>query len=73
MQRVIIFTEYRATQKWLHDLLEREGLAEPGRLLTLYGGMNTEDREAHQSRVPGRPQGIRGADSAGDGCRLRGH
>jgi len=45
MQRVIIFTEYRATQKWLHDLLEREGLAEPDHLLTLYGGMRTEDRE----------------------------
>jgi SNF2 family DNA or RNA helicase len=45
-RRVIIFTEYRATQKWLHDLLERTGLATPGRLLTFYGGMRTGEREA---------------------------
>ncbi|MCT7964237.1 DISARM system SNF2-like helicase DrmD [Laspinema sp. D1] len=44
-QRVIIFTEYRATQKWLHDLLAGAGLAEGDRLMTLYGGMNSEDRE----------------------------
>jgi ERCC4-related helicase len=31
-ERVILFTEYRATQKWLYDLLAREGFAEEGRL-----------------------------------------
>lgn len=44
-QRVIIFTEYRATQKWLYDLLANEGLARGDRLMTLYGGMASEDRE----------------------------
>ena len=44
-RRVIIFTEYRATQKWLHDLLAAEGLAGQDRLLTIYGGMTPEDRE----------------------------
>ncbi|MCT7992557.1 DISARM system SNF2-like helicase DrmD [Laspinema olomoucense] len=44
-ERVIIFTEYRATQKWLYDLLAGQGLAEGDRLMTLYGGMNSEDRE----------------------------
>ncbi len=44
-QRVIIFTEYRATQKWLYDLLANEGLASGDRLMTLYGGMASEDRE----------------------------
>jgi hypothetical protein len=34
-RRVIIFTEYRATQKWLHDLLTAEGFAEQDRLLTI--------------------------------------
>jgi SNF2 family DNA or RNA helicase len=44
-ERVIIFTEYRATQKWLQDLLSSEGFAERGRLLTLYGGMESKERE----------------------------
>ena len=26
-ERVVLFTEYRATQKWLHDLVAREGFA----------------------------------------------
>jgi ERCC4-related helicase len=43
--RVIIFTEYRATQAWLHDMLAGEGLAARGRLLTLYGGMDMAERE----------------------------
>src|SRR5690606_28757395 len=34
-QRVIIFTEYRDTQNWLHDLLAGAGLTGEGRLLTL--------------------------------------
>ncbi len=44
-ERVIIFTEYRATQKWLYELLVRERFGESQRLMTLYGGMNTDDRE----------------------------
>jgi hypothetical protein len=44
-QRVIIFTEYRATQKWLYNLLAAEGLASGDRLMTLYGGMDSQERE----------------------------
>lgn len=44
-QRVIIFTEYRTTQKWLYDLLAGQGLVQGDRLMTLYGGMNSRDRE----------------------------
>jgi len=44
-ERVIIFTEYRATQKWLYNLLATEGLVAGERLMTLYGGMKSEDRE----------------------------
>lgn len=44
-QRVIIFTEYRATQKWLHNLLAVHGFASDERLLTLWGGMDSEERE----------------------------
>src|ERR1019366_5050895 len=44
-ERVIIFTEYRATQKWLYDLLARHGFAEEGRLELIYGGMPSDQRE----------------------------
>lgn len=44
-QRVIIFTEYRATQSWLQDLLFSEGFTESGRLEVLYGGMDDKARE----------------------------
>lgn len=46
-ERVIIFTEYRATQKWLQRLLVDAGLAGDGgqRLALMYGGMPDEDRE----------------------------
>lgn len=43
-ERVIIFTEYRDTQKWLFELLEAHGLG-GDRLAQLYGGMDDEDRE----------------------------
>ena len=44
-ERVLIFTEYRDTQKWLVERLASEGLAEAGRLETIYGGMDEDDRE----------------------------
>lgn len=44
-ERVIIFTEYRATQNWLFGLLVAEGLASDDRVLMLYGGMETDKRE----------------------------
>ncbi|MBD2112539.1 MULTISPECIES: DISARM system SNF2-like helicase DrmD [Cyanophyceae] len=44
-QRVIIFTEYRATQKWLYNLLAAEGLVAGDRLMTIYGGMESLERE----------------------------
>ncbi|KKL88041.1 hypothetical protein LCGC14_1928680, partial [marine sediment metagenome] len=43
--RVIIFTEYRDTQNWLQTLLAAEGLTAGERLMTLHGGMNTDERE----------------------------
>ncbi|HND20853.1 MAG TPA: DISARM system SNF2-like helicase DrmD, partial [Acidobacteriota bacterium] len=43
--RVIIFTEYRATQKWLHQILANEGYARDERLMLLFGGMDAQDRE----------------------------
>jgi len=76
--RVIIFTEYRATQKWLHDLLEREGLASQGRLLTLYGGMRTEEREAVKAAFQADPREsevriLLATDAASEGIDLQNH
>jgi superfamily II DNA or RNA helicase len=45
-ERVIIFTEYRATQNWLKTVLATEGFPGGDRLLTMYGGMDPHDREA---------------------------
>ncbi len=44
-ERVVVFTEYRDTQRWLADLLDRYGLAAGGRLELLYGGMDPDERE----------------------------
>jgi superfamily II DNA/RNA helicase len=44
-ERVIIFTEYRATQNWLKEVLAVEGFTDGDRLLTMYGGMDPEKRE----------------------------
>jgi len=77
-RRVILFTEYRATQKWLHDLLERAGLAEAGRLLTLYGGMKSEEREQIKAAFQADPaeSSVRillATDAASEGIDLQNH
>ncbi len=55
-ERVIIFTEYRTTQKWLYDLLASEGLVQQERLMTLYGGMKSEEREKIKAAFQANPQ-----------------
>jgi superfamily II DNA or RNA helicase len=44
-ERVVVFTEYRDTARWLADLLDRYDLADHGRLEQLYGGMDDKARE----------------------------
>lgn len=77
-ERVIIFTEYRATQKWLHDLLAAHGFAGNNRLLQIYGGMPLEDREkvkaafqAHPDDAPVRI--LLATDAASEGLNLQNH
>ncbi len=55
-ERVILFTEYRDTQKWLQTLLAAERLSEQGRLMVLYGGMDEEEREAIKAAFQADPQ-----------------
>lgn len=77
-ERVLIFTEYRDTQKWLQDLLAREGFTEEGRFLTLFGGMPPDDRErikaafqAHPTVSPVRI--LLATDAASEGIDLQNH
>lgn len=44
-ERVIIFTEYRDTQKWLQEIFGRERFFDEGRTQIIYGGMDPEERE----------------------------
>ncbi|HEY9475951.1 MAG TPA: DISARM system SNF2-like helicase DrmD, partial [Mycobacteriales bacterium] len=49
-ERVVVFTEYRDTQRWLADLLRAHGLDGAGRsggqaLALLHGGVPTDERE----------------------------
>ncbi len=82
-ERVIIFTEYRATQNWLYGLLAREGFAEKGpdgekRMLTLYGGMDTREREAIKAAFQADPAEasvriLLATDAASEGIDLQNH
>lgn len=77
-QRVIIFTEYRTTQKWLYDLLAGEGLASGERLLTIYGGMNSDEREKVKAAFQASPEIspvriLLATDAAAEGLDLQNH
>lgn len=75
-QRVIIFTEYRATQKWLYDLLAREGFAGEGRLEMIYGGMPNDQREPIKAAFQANPNESKvrillATDAASEGVNLQ--
>lgn len=77
-QRVILFTEYRATQKWLHDLLAREGFAADGRLAMIYGGMPNDQREPIKAAFQAHPKEsavriLLATDAASEGVNLQNH
>ncbi len=77
-ERVIIFTEYRATQKWLYDLLAREGFAQGGRLEIIYGGMPNEQREIIKAAFQSHPNEsavrvLLATDAASEGVNLQNH
>ena len=77
-ERVIIFTEYRATQNWLKDILAHEGLVADGRLETMYGGMNKDDRENIKAAFQASPSKSKvrillATDAASEGINLQNH
>lgn len=76
-ERVVVFTEYRDTQRWLAGLLRQEGFDEPG-LDQLHGGLDPEKREqlrlAFQADPTEHPVRILLAtDAASEGIDLQKH
>lgn len=53
-ERVIVFTEYRATQRWLQEMLAARGLG-GGRVALLYGGMDERERERTKAEFQAAP------------------
>lgn len=54
-ERVILFTEYRATQQWLQQVLFSAGLGDADRLRLIYGGMDGDEREAIKAAFQAAP------------------
>ena len=77
-ERVIIFTEYRDTQKWLHDQLATRGFKEGGRLELLYGAQDPEERERVKAAFQFDPKKshvriLLATDAASEGIDLQRH
>ena len=77
-ERVIIFSEYRATQNWLKEILAQHGFTKDNRLLTMYGGMDSKEREDVKNAFQAGPEdaGVRillATDAAAEGLNLQNH
>jgi SNF2 family DNA or RNA helicase len=77
-ERVIIFTEYRATQNWLQTILSTRGLTANKRLMLLYGGMDGEEREQIKAAFQSTPdlspiRILLATDAASEGIDLQNH
>ncbi|WP_129676587.1 DISARM system SNF2-like helicase DrmD [Candidatus Chloroploca sp. Khr17] len=76
--RVIIFTEYRDTQRWLLQMLTSAGLGGGERLMSLYGGMPTDQRERIKAAFQASPEVapvriLLATDAASEGIDLQNH
>jgi len=76
--RLIIFTEYRDTQRALYDLLAARGLTEGERTMLLYGGMNADERTRIKAAFQADPDEspvriLLATDSASEGINLQNH
>jgi hypothetical protein len=77
-QRVILFTEYRATQNWLQGILAAEGFTGNDRLMTMFGGMDSDDRERIKAAFQTDPRQspiriLLATDAASEGINLQNH
>lgn len=76
-KRVILFTEYRTTQRWLQEILSGHGLGGE-RLGIIHGGMDHEEREKVKAAFQTSPReaAIRillATDAASEGIDLQNH
>lgn len=77
-ERVIIFTEYRATLNWLQQILAAHGFTGGDRLMALYGGMVAEAREKIKAAFQANPvespvRILLATDAASEGIDLQNH
>ncbi|AXG81284.1 DISARM system SNF2-like helicase DrmD [Streptomyces paludis] len=79
-ERVVVFTEYRDTQKWLVDLLRQEEMTDGGRVAQLHGALATPEREQIRLGFQAAPDGDEGrvriliaTDAASEGIDLQNH
>lgn len=77
-ERVILFTEYRATQVWLQTLLAAQKLTADDRLMLLYGGMASDQRERIKAAFQASPADsvvriLLATDAASEGVDLQNH
>ena len=73
--RVILFTEYRTTQAWLHEILATHGFGGE-RLALIFGGMDSKDREAVKAAFQANPKEspvriLLATDAASEGIDLQ--
>lgn len=78
-ERVIVFTEYRDTQRWLYERLVSAGYPAE-RIALLYGGQDRDERETVKNvfqESPELPQGgvrvLLATDAASEGINLQKH
>ena len=76
-ERVILFTEYRATQVWLQELLAARGLG-GDRLTMIHGGMPRDDRNEIRQAFQYDPRSspvriLLATDAASEGIDLQNH
>ncbi|WP_277559010.1 DISARM system SNF2-like helicase DrmD [Ereboglobus sp. PH5-10] len=76
-ERVILFTEYRATHGWLYEILTQHGYG-GDRLMELHGGMDPDDRAEVTAAFQASPADARvrillATDAASEGIDLQNH
>jgi len=76
-KRVILFTEYRATHSWLHEILTSKGWG-GDRLMVLHGGMDRDERERIKAAFQAHPRVsdvriLLATDAASEGIDLQNH
>lgn len=76
-ERVILFTEYRATQQWIQQILASNGFGSE-RLSLIYGGMDPKEREGVKAAFQANPSEspvriLLATDAASEGIDLQNH